>query len=607
MNQFKAKLLTNLPSLVVIAGLLLLRSLGLLQNLELAALDGMMQRRPLEPIDDRVVIIGIDEADIQRIQRYPLSDQILAETLTRLDRLKPAAIGLDIFRDFAIEPGKQQFGQAVQMIPNLFLVYRYTPDAKGIAVPPPAVSDPEQGGFADLPLDADGNVRRLLLGFESEDGRAQFSLSVRLSEAWLATQAGSPTAREYPFITRQFGAYQDLDEQGDQLLLNPRHNPRAFRQFSLTDVRTGKLRPADIQGKVVLVGVTAISIKDVVNSAAFPQSENGQVNGVELQAHAVSQLISAVHDRRPLIQSWEEHFELIWIVVGGVAGLLLGRLSPSVGLTGAGVVVGFAVIGGVSYGLLWQGWWIPVVPTILAFGLNASGFVVAQIYQQERDLRLQLRDRQAVLEQTFTAVHNGPLQDLAGLTRQLQDRAISQATGSPVVIQQLQKINEDLRQIFVRVEREIRDDRPQLTLGSAASLNLELPLHELLQQVYNATCANELAGLSQIKVKVIQFDPLSDADLSLEQKRSLCRFLEEALRNVGKHARSATKLWVYCGVEHQRHTICVKDNGSGLPPHGRSGSGTKQAQKLATQLKGQFQRRQNEPQGLICQLTWSVR
>jgi two-component sensor histidine kinase len=72
-----------------------------------------------------------------------------------------------------------------------------------------------------------------------------------------------------------------------------------------------------------------------------------------------------------------------------------------------------------------------------------------------------------------------------------------------------------------------------------------------------------------------------------------------------QHAPSATKLWVSCVQSGQQRVICVKDNGEnksqGAMKITRSGTGTKQAKRLARQLRGQFQRLPNSPQGLICQ------
>jgi CHASE2 domain-containing sensor protein len=602
-NKFKAIILGSLPSLVVIAGLLLLRGVGAMQSLELMAFDQLLRLRPKEPIDSRVVIIGIQENDLQQLGRYPVTDQVLAETIQAIVRFKPAAIGVDIFRDFAVPPGENSLKQVIQTTPDLFLAYRHTPDRFGTKISAPSIATPEQQGFVDVQLDPDGNLRRLLMGFQDDRGIAHLSLSVQLADTFLARQH-QELQGQYPFVSEQFGAYQKIDAGGDQLMLNPRQQRRPFQQFSLTAVQQGKLQPSDIEGKVVLIGLTAISVKDTVNAMGVLRRSNGQVNGVEVQAHAVSQLLGATLDRRPLVQSWPDSVELIWIIGCGVMGVLVGRLTRSPIAAFIGLVVGLSGIVGLSYGLLLLGWWIPLVPAALAFFTNASGFVAAQIYQQEQDLRLRLRDRQQLLEQTFTAVHNGPLQDLAGLARQIQDALPSQAVAQTVIASQIQQINQELRGIFESNRFALLEDQPELYLSTETKLNLQAPLHELLEQVYNETCARELSGLGLIKIKIVQFQPIDAPSLSLDQKQALCRFLEEALCNVGKHAPSATKLWVNCGISGNQQVICVKDNGRSVGETGRSGSGTKQAKRLARQLRGKFQRLPNAPQGTVCQITW---
>jgi CHASE2 domain-containing sensor protein/two-component sensor histidine kinase len=613
MSKFKTIILGNLPSLTVIAGLLILRGFGFMQSLELMAFDQMLRSRPQESTDDRIVIIGIQEGDLHRLQSYPVADRILAQTIQSIAVLQPAAIGIDIFRDFAVPPGQKELQQVIQSTPNLFMAYRHTADDAGVSVAAPAIATPDQQGFVDVPLDRDGNLRRMLLGFQDNHEASHIALSVQLATTFLArnqqelqvTDTGLQVHdRVYPFITPQFGAYQKINAGGDQVMLNPRNHPQPFRQFSLADVQQGRLKAADVQGKVVLLGLTAISIKDTVNAMAVRQPHHRQVNGVELQAHAVSQLISAMADRRPLIQSWSNPSEILWIVSCGIMGLILGRFSRSPLQTFSGIIIGLGAIIALSYGLLIIGWWIPIVPAALAFFANAGGFVVAQIYQHEQDLRLRLRDRQQLLEQTFTAVHNGPLQDLAGITRLIQDTPESPALTLSSLADRLQKVNQELRGIFESTHLAILHDQPNLYLSTDTKLNLQAPLHELLEQVYNETCARELSGLSMMQIKIVQFQPLDTSSLSLDQKQALCRFLEESLRNVGKHARSATKLWVSCGQVGNQRVICIKDNGELAEVPARSGAGTKQAKRIARKLRGQFQRLPNTPQGTISRLTW---
>jgi CHASE2 domain-containing sensor protein/two-component sensor histidine kinase len=605
MYKLKPIILGTLPGLAVIAGLLILRGLGAMQSLELMAFDQLMRLRPQESIDSRVVIIGITESDLQQLGSYPVSDRILAQTIQSIAKLQPAAIGVDIFRDFAVPPGTSEFKQVIQSTPNLFMAYRYTQDKGGSVIAASRFTSAEQQGFVDVPLDPDANLRRILLGFQADDEIPRITLSMKLATALLEKRQDKPIKEPvYPFVIPKFGAYRRIDAGGDQVMLNPRNHPKPFQRFSLADVQQGKLKSQDIQGKVVLIGLTASSIKDVVSAMAVQQRQSGQVDGVEIQAHAVSQVISAALDRRSLIQSWSDPIEILWIIGCGLLGVLIGRLSSSPAQTIFGILLGLGMILGLSYCLLVIGWWIPLLPAALAFFANASGFVAAQIYQREQDLRLRLRDRQQLLEQTFTAVHNGPLQDLAGLSRQIQDAHALPEIVLPEIAGRIQQINQELRGIFASTESALIQDQPQLYLSTEAKLNLQGPLHELLEQVYNETCARELSGLAMIQIKIVQFQPIDAPSLSLDQKRALCRFLEEALRNVGKHARSATKLWVYCGQDGKQRIICVKDNGQFIQPTILSGAGTKQAKRLARRLRGRFKRFQNQPQGTVCQLSW---
>jgi adenylate cyclase len=83
----------------VTTGILLgIRSIGLLQPLELATYDLFFQWRPTESIDDRIVIVGISESDIQNFG-YPISDEPLTKLLNLIKQQQPRVIGLDIYRD----------------------------------------------------------------------------------------------------------------------------------------------------------------------------------------------------------------------------------------------------------------------------------------------------------------------------------------------------------------------------------------------------------------------------------------------------------------------------------------------------------------------------
>lgn len=123
----------TLPGMSVIGLVILIRVLGLFQSLEWRILDSFLRLRPAEPQDERLLIIGIDDNDIQRIGAYPIPDQDLAALLQRLLQDAPRVIGIDIFRDLPVEPGYDSLAELLETSPTVFGIEKITRDP----IPPP--------------------------------------------------------------------------------------------------------------------------------------------------------------------------------------------------------------------------------------------------------------------------------------------------------------------------------------------------------------------------------------------------------------------------------------------------------------------------------------
>ncbi|MFN4876548.1 MAG: sensor histidine kinase, partial [Aphanizomenon sp.] len=130
-------------------------------------------------------------------------------------------------------------------------------------------------------------------------------------------------------------------------------------------------------------------------------------------------------------------------------------------------------------------------------------------------------------------------------------------------------------------------------------------LPEILYQVYTYTLERDFPCFKTLKLKIHSFEPIDESSLSIENKRGLCRFLEEALCNVGKHAIGITCLQVNYSVEKGLYTLRIIDNGLGIYPL-KEGWGTKQFKNLAKQIQGKFRRVHLENQGTICELSWPL-
>ena len=379
---------------------LVVRSLGLLQGMELALYDQLLRLRPDEGIDHRILVVGITEIDIQSRQEWPLSDRTLAELLTRLDLYQPRAIGLDLFRDVPLNPGHEALVSSIAQSDRLWAVCKMSSaDNPGIA-PPPGLS-PEKIGFADVVVDRGGILRRSLLlasppEFEGQrpqvhpcntPGTALLSLGFQVAMAYLIAEnvpIAQTEADEIQLgdqvLTRlqpSAGGYHGIEAQGYQILLNYRSAQTPVRVVSLTDVLSGQVDPAWIRDRIVLVGYTTPQAKDDFYT---PYSEGLQddqkMPGVLVHAQIASQLLSAVLDQRPLLWFWSGGIEAGWIFLGSLAGSLFAWYVRRPAWFVIGMVGAMGGFYGLAYGGLLLGGWIPLAPPLLSLVMAAGGVLL---------------------------------------------------------------------------------------------------------------------------------------------------------------------------------------------------------------------------------------
>jgi CHASE2 domain-containing sensor protein len=587
------------------------RLTGSLQFLEWIALDHLLRSRSPEPTDTRIVILGIDELDIRQIGAYPIPDAAIADLITLLQRYQPAVIGLDVFRNPPVEPGSAKLIEVLKTSPNVIAVDRVILPQ----IPPPSDIPRSRVGFSDILLDADGRVRRSLLGTPNPSRLKdyRFSLAQRLAKAYLerfgftiGNGIRDPAAMrfgtiEIPRLRPNSGGYAGLDAGGVQALINFRSGPRPFPSLSFQQLKTGKFDPNLLRDRIVLVGVTVPSDQQNLRSTAIASlnPSSGWIYGVEFQAHAVSQLIRAVLEGRPLLHTWSDAWEYLWIASWGLVGIYLGQClrSPTQSL----LTISMTMCGLVGSGYLLQlwGWWTPLVPSLLVLTANGLGYTAFNQY--DRILKARIQERQQAIEQTFHIIHNGPLQTLATILRRIQDEDIAHEQ----LLQVLANLNHEIRDVGEHLKQEALTQEESLYLHSGLWLDLKPPLHELFYQVYSNTLERDFAGFKHLKVKIRSFEPIDQGCLSLAQKRGLCRFLEEALCNVGKHAQGATRLSATGTLHQGQYTLRISDNGT-VAPSSRIGEGTKYSLRLKARLKGEFKREPLSPQGTQCALTWPL-
>ncbi len=381
----------------------LVRGLGGLEPLELGAYDRLIQLRPLQPPDERILVVGITEADIQALQTWPLPDQIYADLFKKLLAANPRAIGLDIYRDISVAPGQAEFNQILANSDRIFGVTKIG-DELHPTIKPPASLPPEQVGFNDVIVDAGGTVRRNILFMAGEE-ETLFSFSLRLSLRYLQDEGVVPTANPANPNQMQLGqtifvplepnsaAYVNADTQGYQVMLNYHGDNRALTWVSLGDVLEDRVDPALIENRIVLIGTLAESGKDFFYTPFSSGIQDEQrMPGVFIHGQMISQFLDAGAGQQAQIWYWSWPVEVAWILLwAGIGALLTWRFrQPLVLALGSGACL-LALLG-TTYGVFLNLGWIPLVPPALAFAIAAGSIVTytAQQAQQQRQMVMRL-------------------------------------------------------------------------------------------------------------------------------------------------------------------------------------------------------------------------
>ncbi|MDX2240202.1 MAG: EAL domain-containing protein [Leptolyngbyaceae cyanobacterium bins.302] len=372
-NLFKHPIL--LTSLLVTGIVVGVRQVGGLQSWELLTYDQMVRLRTDEAPDPRLLLVTITEEDIRLQKRWPMSDEVIARLLQRLQQSQPRTIGLDMYRDVPYQPGQADLLKQLQA--SNVIAIRLLGDEDKQAVPPPIGVPPERVGLSDIVIDPDAIVRRSLLYARTSDTEL-YSFALRLGLHYLNVQPAEFQAQSltglkirntfFPSLNATSGGYENLDDRGYQIMLNYRSAKNVARQVSLTQVLDGRVNPAWIKDKLVLIGTTAPSVRDFfLTPFNLSSNKSPDTPGVVVHAQKTSQILSTILDDRPLIWFWADGVEALWFLVwAGIGGVLGWRLRHPLYLGLAGFL-GVGGIFGVCYLLFLQAGWIPFVPGAIAF------------------------------------------------------------------------------------------------------------------------------------------------------------------------------------------------------------------------------------------------
>jgi CHASE2 domain-containing sensor protein len=371
-------------SLFVTALIIGMRSLGNLQSSELMSFDHLMRSRPDEAQDQRILLVGITEADVRTQPPKErggasLSDKTLALVVRKLEQFKPRAIGLDIYRENSVSADYPSLAKTMEKSDRFFAICKAGEEDKNPGVPPPPEVSLQRQGFSDALIDPDEIIRRQLLAIAPAlPCLTDKSLNFRLASRYLADFGILPQLnpeKNFQFgnvvfknLEENSGGYHGIDNLGHQILLNWRSSPQIAPQVTLKQVLNNELKPDLVRDRIVIIGTTAESFHDYWSTPYSAQRMPYQrMPGIVVQAHMVSQILSAVLDHRPLLSVLPKWGEVLWVWCWSICGGIITWYFRSPLYLGIAIACGLTILYGVCLYILIQGIWIPLVPSALVF------------------------------------------------------------------------------------------------------------------------------------------------------------------------------------------------------------------------------------------------
>ena len=373
-NTYKTSLF--LLTIFITVSVIGVRRLGALQALELLAYDWMVNLHNRDETDPRLLVVEITDKDIKRYDSYPIRDNIIAQLLQKLQEDKPKAIGFDLYREIAYPPGTDLLRRELQK-DNVVVIQLIGNGENGVSAPPGV--DESQIGFNDIVVDVGDDVLRrslLYVEFGSDEIYQMYSFPLRLSLKYLEDrnvefkvggnyiQIGD---RKFPDLKANSGGYQldPSETPGQQMLINYQ-SPNIAERVTLTEVLTDRVDPELIRDKIVLIGTTSLSVKDILPTP-YHRGSQSFMPGVVAHAQVTSQILNVVLDDAALFWFWSEWTEGLWIWGWSLLAVAIAwklKHPVTIFIWSIGGIGSLWVICFIAFGFTG---WIPLMPAGISF------------------------------------------------------------------------------------------------------------------------------------------------------------------------------------------------------------------------------------------------
>jgi adenylate cyclase len=349
-------------------------------------------RRPVFPI----ALVTVDDDSLAEINRqWPFPRSYHARVIEQIARGNPLAIGVDIlFPEKSQDREDRLLAQAVSHAKRVVLgstlrtistqtTVGVAPRREIVELPHPTIRAGAAGiGFVDLDRGKDAVVR-----------------SAGLARRHAGQNHSSFASRLFELAAKGLGAGESRAARRGAVWINFRGPSGTFTTIPYYQVYRGEIPPEEFEGKIVVLGVAALSLHDrhptpysgatwlpttVEAGLKTHDPESLLMAGSEIQANLLDTLLND-----DPVERLPAALILVLIFAVGIAGAVTaGRLRPLraiVGVLGLGVL--FLVASQLSFG--WMNLWIEVVPVLLPL-VVAAGTTIAASYMREERVRREM-------------------------------------------------------------------------------------------------------------------------------------------------------------------------------------------------------------------------
>jgi adenylate cyclase len=394
--------------------------IALLDLLELKTYDMRLRGLRAAP-PQQVAIAAIDEQSLAELGRWPWSRVTLSTLVDRLDQAGARVIAFDAFFPEPESPqADERLARAVGAGRSVVLstVFLFEPELvrhlrperleeARASIEAQAITDVRHRGTAtDFPMPApygalanvpalqrsaayaghinvfpdaeDGTLRRVPLVVRYA-GRYYPSFDVQAAQALRGGQPLILHTAAYGITGIEIGGRLVATDEYGQALVRYRGPEQTFTTISAADILGGRVDPARLRDRIVLIGATAKGLGDIrvtPYGAAYP--------GVEVHANVIQDLLEGGPLQRP------EWMSVVDVAVLAALGLALTLLLPRLGvrrgaLLALGALAGYLLVAHELFQAL--GLWLNVVyPSLLVAALFVSATLV-QYFSAESEKR----------------------------------------------------------------------------------------------------------------------------------------------------------------------------------------------------------------------------